>query len=421
MHLREPRLRLLARVVEALVVVLGLELCELRVERGLFAEERVAPDVGLEDGVDGGRVVSDDLRELVLSAYDEIQEAEQNLKDSESAKLSPSVGDGTKKKEKVSKGTKSKRGVAAYDAILLALSEAEGVARKLAEAQQLSAGSSPGPSSRDLVFVHAYITYQLLARRIQRDLLLISTILNQSQGSIHHVATDIPRKAKGENRRPPLSSYRQAVGYDDSPDLATAVDARIAFSKARRCQYLARSYTCVKKYTEALTLLQRASLHLREARSSLSLLPSLSTDPINTFDPSFYGLSEDLLTSLDEEVAAESLQCKKDWFNYNGGDVTGTVDRQTYKKPLFFDIALNYVELDMDKLLERAGKTVAATSAKVVAPVLQRAQSGIVQPEIKSMVTRAKIEEIDRPMTPEPTALAKGGLGSLLGGWWGRK
>ena len=75
MHLREPRLRLLARVVEALVVVLGLELRKFCVERGFFAEKRVAPNVGLEDGVDGGRVVSDDLRELVLSRrrYDVIR------------------------------------------------------------------------------------------------------------------------------------------------------------------------------------------------------------------------------------------------------------------------------------------------------------------------------------------------------------
>ncbi|KAF7796589.1 hypothetical protein EIP86_007770 [Pleurotus ostreatoroseus] len=377
----------------------------------------------------------------LVDVFLRIQEAEQKLKDSESAKLSPSVGDGDQKKERVSKGTKSKRGVAAYDAILLALSEAEDPDMHADNYVlfQLSAGSSSGPSGRDLVFVHAYITYQLLARRIQRDLLLISTILNQSQGSMHHAAADIAGpshakpKAKIDVRLYPaivklldtviqsLTQMRTLAIVDDSPDLATAVDARIAFTKARRCQYLARSYTYVKKYAEALTLLQRASLHLREARSSLSLLPSLSTDPINTLDPSFYGLSEDLLTSLDEEVAAESLQCKKDWFNYNGGDATGTVDRQTYKKLLFFDIALNYVELDMDKLQERAGKTVAATSAKVVAPVPQRAQPGVVQPEIKSIVSRAKVEEIDRPMTPEPTAPAKGGLGSLLGGWWGRK
>ena len=37
-----------------------------------------------------------------------------------------------------------------------------------------------------------------------------------------------------------------------------------------------------------------------------------------------------------------------------------------------------------------------------------------------SLADKAKKEEIERPATPEP-APARGGLGSLLGGWWGRK
>ena len=45
--------------------------------------------------------------------------------------------DGADKKSKMGKGAKSKRGVASYDAILLALSEAEDVARKLVEAQKV--------------------------------------------------------------------------------------------------------------------------------------------------------------------------------------------------------------------------------------------------------------------------------------------
>ena len=189
-----------------------------------------------------------------------------------------------------------------------------------------------------------------------------------------------------------------------------------------RCRYLAMSYTSVKKFAEALTLMQRAYLHLREARSSVSLLSSADSDPINISDPPFYTLTEDSFTALDEELAAEGLQSKKDWFNYNGGDATGTVDRKTYKKPLFFDIALNYVELDMDRLQERAGKTVGKAAPNVVAPQPQRAPSGSATETAKSVVSRAKIEEIARPMTPEPNAEpAKGGLGSLLGGWWGRK
>ena len=83
------------------------------------------------------------------------------------------------------------------------------------------------------------------------------------------------------------------------------------------------------------------------------------------------------------------------------------MDGKTYRKPLFFNIALNYVELDMDRLMGRAGK-------KPSVPLVQ-AQP---MPEKKS-VAKAKAEEL-RPATPEPQAPSRGGLTSLLGGWWGR-
>ena len=68
-----------------------------------------------------------------------VQHAEEKLQETQGEKASEKVqAEGGKRKERVSKGTKSKRGVAAYDAILLALSEAEDVARKLVEAQQVS-------------------------------------------------------------------------------------------------------------------------------------------------------------------------------------------------------------------------------------------------------------------------------------------
>lgn len=65
-----------------------------------------------------------------------VQHAEELLQEAQGGEKQPREETG--KKERVSKGTKSKRGVAAYDAILLALSEAEDVARKLVEAQQVS-------------------------------------------------------------------------------------------------------------------------------------------------------------------------------------------------------------------------------------------------------------------------------------------
>ena len=67
-----------------------------------------------------------------------VQEGEAKLRQ-ENASVSESAdaGDQTRR-EKRAKGGKSKRGVAAYDSILLALSDAEDVARKLVESQQVS-------------------------------------------------------------------------------------------------------------------------------------------------------------------------------------------------------------------------------------------------------------------------------------------
>ena len=163
--------------------------------------------------------------------------------------------------------------------------------------------------------------------------------------------------------------------------------------------------------------MQHASLHLREARSSLSLLPT----PEEAADSpdSFLTLTDTSITTLENELDAESLQCKKDWFTYNGGDATGTVDRKTYKKPLFFDIALNYVEVNMERLQERAGKTPATAPPPLAAPQPQRAP--VPTEAARGPVGKAKAEAIVRPATPEPSnEPAKSRLGGLLGGWWGR-
>ena len=61
-----------------------------------------------------------------------VQEAQEKL-----AEDKPDEKGDADKKERMGKGVKSKRGVASYDAILLALSEAEDVARKLVEAQKV--------------------------------------------------------------------------------------------------------------------------------------------------------------------------------------------------------------------------------------------------------------------------------------------
>ncbi|KAJ6573919.1 hypothetical protein DFH09DRAFT_1032099 [Mycena vulgaris] len=332
-----------------------------------------------------------------------VQEAEHRLDGFEQASSSETKRAGT-----------SKKGVAAYDAILLALSDAEDVARKLVEAQQLSGSSSSGASggARDIHFVHAYIVYQLLSRRIQRDLLLVSALLSSNSGPQSR-----PQKANPDQvdaRLFPavvklldtvlqsLNQMRALSVVDDSPDLASAVEARLSFTKARRCLFLGRSYAPVKKYAEVLTLMQHANIHVRETQSTLSLSDA---DPISAATPSYYPLSNVSVSELEGALSAEGLLLKREWFAFNGGSVDSTA--KSDKKPLFFDIAVNYVALDMARLRERAGLQPVEDSQAATQPTVEKRQAA---KEDASMVT------------PEPKAPAagRGGLSSLLGGWWGK-
>lgn len=335
-----------------------------------------------------------------------VQEAEAKITQSREPARAEGASDKGRKGKSGSHG--SKKGVAAYDAILLALSDAEEVARKLVEAQQNSGSSSTSAAgTRDIHFVHAYIVYQLLSRRIQRDLLLVSALLTSHRPQ----ASAKPKKEHVDARLYPavvklldtviqgLAQMRNLSIVDESPDLASAVEARLTFTKARRCSYLSQCYVAVKKYAEALSLIQHATIYLRETRSTLSIF---SEDPISSGSPAYYPLTSSDLDVLESTITQDGLTIKNEWFAYNGGSIDA--DNKTYKKPLFFDIALNYVQLDMDRLQERAGKA----SAPVLVPV-------------QAVPAKSRLEEVARPKTPEPQAPARGGLSSLLEGWWGRK
>ncbi|KXN84809.1 Signal recognition particle subunit SRP68 [Leucoagaricus sp. SymC.cos] len=361
-----------------------------------------------------------------------VQEAEDKL-------TSQTTGDSTADGNKLAREKQSKKGVAAYDAILSALSDAEDVARKLVEAQQLSGGSSSAGASgsRDIHFVHAYIVYQLLSRRIQRDLLLTSVLLaSQSSSTAKDASKRFTAPEQVDNRLYPavvklletvvqsLDQMRTLSIVDDSPDLASAVEARLTFTKARRCLFLAHCYTPLKKYAESLILLQHASLHTRETSNTLSILThdpisspqTIPTTDTNTPKTSFFPLSVTTVKSLEEELAKVSLQFKCDWFSHNGGSTTR--DPKNYEKPTFFNIALNYVPLNMDQLMKRAGKE--PPKEAVVSPAaIPQAPVKVENVPEKKPVPRAKVEQA-RPAALEPQAPARGGISSLLGAWWGR-
>ena len=286
-------------------------------------------------------------------------------------------------------------------------------------------GAAATAGTRDIHFVHAYVVYQLLSRRVQRDLLLMTALLHQlSAAQKGQAGSSSSRKVQVDARLFPaivklldsvlqsLEQMRTLTIVDDSPDLATSVDARLSYTKARRCHYLGWCYAPLKKYAEALSLGQHASIHLRESRGLFA--PLADADAINEGSPAFYPLSLIDLDKLDKEMTTDATGFKNDWFTHNGGSLLDAEASKAHKKPLFFDIALNYISLDMDRLQERAGKTPVNVPAVPATPQVQ------VPVEKKTPAAKAKVEEIERAATPEPAAQARG-LGGLLGGWWGRR
>jgi signal recognition particle subunit SRP68 len=161
-----------------------------------------------------------------------------------------------------------------------------------------------------------------------------------------------------------------------------------------------------------LALIQHAIIQLREVRSVLSFSDS---DPITSGRPSYYSLSSSDFDQLESDLAADGLNFKKAWFAYNGGSTDA--DNTSHTKPLFFNIALNYVRLDMERLQERAGKKPPTPSLPNSGQV-KGATTVKAEPE-KKPAPKAKVEEV-REATPEGQPPTRGGLSSLLGGWWGK-
>lgn len=153
-------------------------------------------------------------------------------------------------------------------------------------------------------------------------------------------------------------------------------------------------------------------MHIREARSAIS---TLSSEDVKTPVTSSYPLPLIELDALDTDLASDSLSFKAAWYTHNGGKPTPDVP-EGFKKPAFFDIALNYAELDMDALQRRAGISPAA-QAKAATATSKNTQAPVQKVAAKAVEERVSTPELESAQQKQ----GGGGLSSLLGGWWGRK
>jgi len=187
---------------------------------------------------------------------------------------------------------------------------------------------------------------------------------------------------------------------------------------------LARTYASLKKYAGSLALSSKAHLYLREARSVFASSGLISED--------FYPVTLDDVAVVEHELNADDLRTKMDWYALNGGQLgpAGPAEStKPFKKPLFFDVAFNYVELPMENLIARstaASKTAATPAPPEIQPPVVKLTPAPGEPSGETRKDRekrsTKVEEAPPPETKVKIVQSSSlGLGGILGGWWGRK
>jgi len=145
----------------------------------------------------------------------------------------------------------------------------------------------------------------------------------------------------------------------------------------------------------------------------------------------FFPLPHSSIRSLEDQVMHASLRYKLDWFSYNGGSITR--DPKDHEKPTFFNIALNYVPLNMDQLLKRTGKEMPCVDEQAAAASAVQAQvsaktsvspTAAIKAESGKEPKKQHVSKVNDDGVP-PAAVGsqapiRSGISNLLGAWWGR-
>ncbi|WWC66940.1 uncharacterized protein I206_100847 [Kwoniella pini CBS 10737] len=265
-----------------------------------------------------------------------------------------------------------------WDKVLSVLGEAEGIARKLKDDHEASGSSTSLRSTQitsSLNLAHAYIVHLLLSHRIKRDLSLIDTL--QSNFSSFLPANVGDTKIKGGKTRVEevvkglggiiklLDTVLQSLrGISDLSIVQEKEGVRIGveglenYYHALKCFTLARLHCLhpTPSYSSAVALLQKATPSIHQAKSSL-------IDPITPIEEEILPISSEQIDNLEEDIKVLDIGAKKGLFSQN------------IEKPVFFDMAFNYIDIPFDELEILSGKKEKTTSTGTTTTVVENLTS----------------------------------------------
>ncbi|XP_071796906.1 signal recognition particle subunit SRP68-like [Asterias amurensis] len=298
------------------------------------------------------------------------------------------------KQLKTSKDSESKMLI--YESLLMECKDALQILRDEVKSdptvkQRAQKSDGPIPSSQ---YLYTYLMYIRLTKTIERNILIAETLKENLPETGLTVPATTPGGTNNKKTNKPQDLIRiydsiiqnhseisQLAGLEDDDSLQQELTAKTFKYKALRCFYLAQSYTTTKKWREASALYERVLQHIDsttkefrkvkgKSKAELSEMKEL-TKTVNGLKHSAHALSildsEDMTSGMAQlEVTSDKRAVSERLNKYQDGlDVASSKpnlvpfppDFQPIPcKPLFFDIALNQVELPSldDKLEQKA-------------------------------------------------------------------
>lgn len=309
---------------------------------------------------------------------------------------------------------KGKGGMAAWDRLLGVLGDAEAVSRRLADEQGSAAGQSTAAAAAQTA--HQYISFELLAHRIRRDLLLVDSLL----GTTNALPSD-PTAMRIPGGRARVEEGVKALAgvvklYDTVLQSMRQIRALPLVEEAEGARRAAEAVEAYYAATKAYTLARLQCLFpnpgyaaavelLTQAQESADTAARVLKDSAGALQEEVVQISPEQAAQLQEQVRALSLAAKRALF------------AQTVTKPVFFDSAFNYIDLPMEDLLDLAGAGQPKAPAQAKQPEPVKAPARETRQATPSIEQQVQHEEEEESEEEEEQQQKKKGW---LGGWFGR-
>ncbi|KAI9255824.1 hypothetical protein BDA99DRAFT_151260 [Phascolomyces articulosus] len=257
--------------------------------------------------------------------------SEVNWRSRQATIKSDKVAKGISKAQETTKSTQldgTDDAAISFDRVLASWADAEKLVKKALkedkEATAKVASSKSAKSTEELQFIQSYVSYNLYAHSIQRNVQLVTQGDNNTQRKPQEnvrLHDDILKH---------LESIRELLTLEEQDgQLDWELNVLTHYYRACRCLHVAESYASLNRIPEAVALYRLAQTYIAQAKQLLHQGEGFANDSVLT-------VSENDLVTLEQALRNKAWKTQASWYLKHGGS-TAEHDLQAQMEQLNLD------------------------------------------------------------------------------------